>query len=163
MKLAAFTIVLIFIPGLILPAAAQQLIIYPAKGQSSQQMEQDKDQCYIWAKQNTGYDPVSAPTTYVPSGPDTSAQGDVLRGAARGAAVGGVTGGIFSGKGGEGAAAGAAAGALFGGMKRRDRIRQEQQTQNHQAQQQAAYQAQMKSAFNRAYSACLEAKGYTVK
>ena len=38
-------------------AAAQQPIVYPAKGQSAQQQSQDDAQCYAWAKQTTGIDP----------------------------------------------------------------------------------------------------------
>ena len=36
---------------------AQELIIYPAKGQSQDQMEKDKFECYTWAKGQTGFDP----------------------------------------------------------------------------------------------------------
>jgi hypothetical protein len=30
---------------------AQELVIYPAKGQSAEQMDKDKYECYTWAKQ----------------------------------------------------------------------------------------------------------------
>jgi len=30
--------------------SAQELVIYPAKGQSNEQMEKDKYECYTWAK-----------------------------------------------------------------------------------------------------------------
>ena len=33
-----------------IPVRADDLIIYPAKGQSDQQQEKDKYQCYEWAK-----------------------------------------------------------------------------------------------------------------
>ena len=39
-------------------AAAQQPIIYPAKGQSPQKQNSDMSECQLWAKQNTGVDPV---------------------------------------------------------------------------------------------------------
>ena len=42
---------------------AQELYIYPAKGQSSQQQEKDKFECYTWAKNDTGFDPMEAPRT----------------------------------------------------------------------------------------------------
>jgi hypothetical protein len=35
---------------------AQELIVYPAKGQSNEQMEKDKFECYSWAKGQTGFD-----------------------------------------------------------------------------------------------------------
>jgi hypothetical protein len=43
--------------------AGQDLIIYPAKGQSQQQMEKDKFDCFSWAKQQSGFDPMQPPAT----------------------------------------------------------------------------------------------------
>ena len=37
---------------------AQELVIYPAKGQSQEQMDKDKYECYTWGKQQTGFDPM---------------------------------------------------------------------------------------------------------
>lgn len=37
---------------------AQDMIIYPAKGQSAQQMDKDKAECQAWAKKETGVDPL---------------------------------------------------------------------------------------------------------
>jgi len=39
--------------------AAQQPIIYPAKGQSVQKQNTDTAECQLWAKQTTGVDPVA--------------------------------------------------------------------------------------------------------
>jgi hypothetical protein len=52
---------------------------------------------------------------------------------------------------------------MVGGMKSRDQKRQQQAAQQQQAQQQEAAGAQNRSAYDRAYSACMEGKGYTVK
>jgi len=41
---------------------AQDLIVYPAQGQSNDQMEKDKFECYTWAKGQTGFDPMQIPT-----------------------------------------------------------------------------------------------------
>ncbi len=44
----------------------QDLIVYPADGQSQEQLDKDKYECYTWAKQQTGFDPMvqsSANTT----------------------------------------------------------------------------------------------------
>ena len=38
------------------PAAAQ-VFIYPSRGQSPQQEQFDKGQCYSWAVQQSGFDP----------------------------------------------------------------------------------------------------------
>jgi len=132
-------------------APAQNLIIYPAKGQSQEQMEKDKFECYSWAKQQTGFDPMVASTAPQQA---TPGKDSTVRGAAKGAAVGAGIGAI-AGDAGKGAAVGAA----FGGLKGRHQRKEAEQVQ----QQQAAQTNQRVNEYNRAYSACLEAKGYTVK
>ena len=77
--------------------------------------------------------------------------GTSARGAAAGAAVGAITGSA-----GKGAAIGATLGA-FGGARRRGAA---QAGAEQQAQQQ---QAAMINSFKKAFAACLEGKGYTVK
>jgi hypothetical protein len=145
-------------------ALAQELIVFPAKGQSQEQMEKDKFECYGWAKQQTGFDPIqSQPSAQAAPAQSQSPQGERIKGAARGAAVGAVVGKIANDDAGKGAAAGAAGGAMVGGMKSRDQKRQQQAAQQQQAQQQEAAVAQNRSAYDRAYSACMEGKGYTVK
>jgi uncharacterized protein YcfJ len=142
----------------------QELVIFPAKGQTPEQMEKDKHDCYTWAKKETGFDPMQAqPTAQAPAAQPQGPQGERIRGAARGAAVGAVAGGIANDDAGKGAAAGAAAGTMVGGMKTRQNRRNHAQAQQQQAQQQAAATGQKRSTYNRAYSACLEGKGYTVK
>src|ERR1700678_2430503 len=39
------------------PCQAQGLVIYPAKGQSPAQQDQDRYACHRWAVQQSGYDP----------------------------------------------------------------------------------------------------------
>jgi len=136
-------------------ALAQDFMIYPAQGQSYQQMDSDKYQCYGWAKNNSGFDPMQASA---PAAPQQSQQGGLLRGGARGAAFGAAIGAI-AGDAGKGAAIGAASGGMLGGMRRRDSQRQNNQA-NQQVQQN--YNA-ARSNYDRAYSACLEGRGYTVK
>lgn len=137
------------------PAAAQDLIIYPAQGQSQAQQDRDRSECHSWAVQQSGFDP-SRPQA-AQTAPATGPDGSMVRGAARGAAVGAV-GGAIAGSAGTGAAAGAAMGGLIGGMRRADQSRQAQAD----AQQQSAAAAQGRSAYNRAMAACLQARGYTV-
>src|SRR5262249_54444645 len=77
-----------------LVAYAQEQIIYPAKGQSAQQQDKDKYECYGWAKGQTGFDPMALPVTSTPA-PEAggrSVAGGALGGAAGGAAVGAVGG-----------------------------------------------------------------------
>ena len=81
-----------------------------------------------------------------------------MRGAARGALLGTAVGAI-TGDTRQGAAIGAASGGLMGGMRRRDSNRQQDQW----AQQESANYQRQRSEFNRAFGACLEGRGYTVR
>jgi hypothetical protein len=136
-------------------AAQNNPVIYPAKGQNAQQQEKDKYECYTWARNQTGFDPMQAQQA-----PPSSSEpkGQVVKGAAVGAA-GGAAIGAIGGNAGKGAAIGAASGALIGGIKRRQSKKQQEEAQ----QQQAASVAAGRSEYDRAYSACLEGRGYTVK
>jgi hypothetical protein len=135
-------------------AIAQQPIIYPAKGQSPEQQNKDQGECYVWAKQTTGIDPVALAGTPVQAQQKSSA-GAAVGGAARGAA-GGAAIGAIAGNAGKGAAIGAVAGTM-GGM---NRAHANQATANQQAQ--AGRQEQINT-FNRAQAACLGGRGYTVQ
>src|SRR4029453_13230424 len=95
------------------PTASAQPYVYPARGQSPQQQEFDRGQCYSWAVQQTGFDP-SNPQVY--SGPPPMAgapQGGLFRGAMGGAAMGAI-GGAIGGDAGKGAAIGGARGGASG-------------------------------------------------
>jgi len=155
------------------PVRAQELFIYPAQGQNEEQQSRDRFECHSWAVQQSGFDPSNpgsqqqaAANVPPPPGQEAS-KGGVLQGGARGAAVG-VVGGAIAGNAGKGAAIGAATGALLGGMRRSDQRRQqEQQQKNYDAQVRAAEAQQQASAggrqsYNRAMTACLEARGYSV-
>ncbi len=123
-------------------AFAAQPYIYPSKGQSHEQMEKDKYQCYSWAKQESGFDPMQQQAA--------PQDGAIVGGAASGAAKGAIIGAI-AGDAGKGAAIGAGAGAVGRGMsnRRRERAHQEQA-------------AHADSEYNHAYGACLKGRGYSV-
>jgi len=159
-KLIYLTIAL----GVLLPleSLAQEPYIFPNNGQSTEQLEQDKFTCYTWAKNESGVDPMQVGSNAAPPPQQAGTSAGVVRGAARGAIVGTAVGAI-AGDTGKGAAIGAASGALTGGMRKRSQQRQQQQAAESQAQQQAAQQNQQNSSYSRAYAACLESKGYTVK
>lgn len=151
--------VAIFIAG---PALSKELFVYPNKDQSKEQMEKDKYECYRWAKEQTGFDPMQQAETTALASKEEPKRGGLLRGAAKGAAVGAV-GGAIAGDAGKGAAAGAATGGLLSGMRRRKEAKRQQEAEKKQAQEKAASYQQERDAYDRAYGACLEGRGYTVK
>jgi predicted lipid-binding transport protein (Tim44 family) len=150
------------------PALAQDFYIYPNKGQSQEQLEKDKFECYSWAKQNTGFDPMETPRASEPP-PPKQAQGSVGGGVVRGGAGGGLlgagVGAIAGGKKGakKGLAIGAVSGGAIGGVRSHSQQKKDQQAQQQWAQQQTNQYMQKRNGYNRAYSACLEGRGYTVK
>jgi hypothetical protein len=158
-------IVMFLILGSMYPAgiaSAQDVFIYPTKGQSGEQQERDKWECRSWATNQTGFDPVQGPRAVAPPDSNAPRRGGALRGAGRGAAVGAV-GGAIGGDAGKGAAIGAAAGGMVGVMRRNDQRRQEQyEYQQRASQSQGEYDAN-KTAWTRALSACLSGRGYTVQ
>lgn len=135
---------------------SQGPIIYPKKGQSQDQLKKDRFECYEWAKGQTGFDPMAASGAAAP--PPQGTRATPLRGAAGGAALGAI-GGAIGGNAGKGAAIGAGTGALVGGVRRRRQENMQQQA----AQDQSAAQANRMNQYNRAFGACMEGRGYTVK
>jgi outer membrane lipoprotein SlyB len=134
---------------------AQEPIIYPSKGQGAELVKKDKYECYQWAKQQTGFDPMQRPVAQAPAPQE---KGGALRGAAGGALMGAAVGAI-AGDAGKGAAIGAASGGIIGGARRhRSRQEQEQWAQREQA----GYE-QQRGQYNRAWGACMEARDYVVK
>ncbi len=141
-------------------AAEAQTFIYPSQGQSPEQQNRDHGECHVWAVQQSGYDPANPAIGSAPRS-NEPAEGGVLRGGARGAAAGAVVGAI-GGNAGRGAAMGAAGGALIGGMRRQDQRRRQQAERDQFYEQQRAAQQQGLSAYNRAFAACMQGRGYTV-
>lgn len=150
------------ISGGLLIAQSNELIIYPKNNQSNEQMEKDKFECYTWAKNQTGFDPMQPATTTSAPPQKGASQGGVVRGAAGGALVGTAVGAI-AGNTGKGAAIGAASGALLGGMRKNNQRRQQQQAEQEWANQQMTQYQAKRNEYNRAYSACLEGRDYTVR
>ena len=137
-------------------------IIYPSKGQTSQQQEMDRFQCYTWAKETSGFDPMAPVQATAPPPPAQAPVGGAGKGAAGGAVVG-LAAGSLSGEAGKGAAIGAAAGGLIGGMRRREQVQRQMVAQEQYAAQQEAAYTQKRNTYNRAFTACMEGRGYTVQ
>ena len=89
-------------------STALKLYAYPAKGQSQQQQKSDEVECYKWAMEQSGIDPLNLPKDTVVA--QTGRTGGAAKGAAKGAAAGAAVGAIAGDDAGEGAAIGAAAG-----------------------------------------------------
>ena len=138
------------------PSGKIGLFVNPKNGQSAQQQAEDENTCYATAQQQTGIDP-TAPAAPPPEA--AKKQGGGAKGAAGGAA-GGAAIGAIAGDAGTGAAIGATAGAVRG--------RRQQKKANKQAAQQATQQSETQhqqklDTFRRAFSSCIDAKGYSVK
>ena len=151
--------VLIFVTT---PAWSQDFMIYPAQGQSKDQMDKDKYECYSWAKSESGFDPMEMPKATTPP-PKTK---EPTAGVGKGAVGGGLLGlgiGAIAGDAGKGAAIGAVSGGVIGGVRRNRQRSQAQQQKQQWEQEQSQIYMQNRNNYNRAYSACLEGRGYTVK
>lgn len=155
--IAAIAAALLFAPSVF----AQEFFVYPQQGQSPDQQKQDEFECYNWAKDQSGFDPMAPPTATRPPPAQEPQQGGVGRGAVGGAAAGAMVG-VITGDTRKWAGRGAATGALVGGVRRNDQRQREQAArQNWEQEQVAQYQAGRNN-YNRAYSACLTGRGYTV-
>jgi hypothetical protein len=135
--------------------AVQDPIVFPANNQSNEQTESDKYACYSWAKGQTGFDPMEVPTA---TAPPPEQKGGVVKGAAKGALLG-VAVGAVAGDAKKGAGIGAASGGIIGGARKH----QSEKAQEQYQQEQVAGYEQRRSEYNRAWGACMEGKGYTVK
>ena len=110
---------------------------YPAKGQTAEQQSKDTSECQSWAKQQSGFDPL----TDSAKGAGVGAVIGALGGAAAGAAIG-----AASGSAGRGAAIGAAAGGIGGAGVGG--------TYNY---------SKSKEGYDQAFGACMSGRGYTMR
>jgi hypothetical protein len=137
-----------------------RIVVYPANGQSPEQLERDRYDCHIWAVQQTGFDP-SRPG--LPPGQRVVVEPANPPGA--GTAVGAIAGAILGM-----AIAGprdAGFGAVFGGLTgaaigaSSDANAQAQANyEQRRVDQSSAQSEQAASNYRRAISACLDARGY---
>lgn len=147
------------------PSASLGLYVFPAKSQTPEQQNQDEQACYAWAKDQSGIDPSAVkanPDSAMKAAgakADTATQGAAIKGAARGAAGGAVVGGI-AGDAEEGAGVGAVVGVARGRKAKKQAKKQAEQEAVQQTNAQASGQIET---FKKAFSACIEGKGYTVK
>jgi hypothetical protein len=154
-------------------AVAQDIYVYPAKGQSEQQLSSDRYECHRWAVAETGFDPTDIGEAGPPRAvrvpvPENKASGATEKGALAGALAGAVLG-----RGDDkfknaviGAAVGAAAGGAVeanGEMQAQDKARDEARERSQDFQRTKAEKAMRRANYRRALTACLEGRGYTVR
>ena len=128
------------VAGAVIAQTEPKVFVAPNKGQSADQQSKDTAACKQWATEQ-------APPSQAPTGPGTHVRG-TGGGAAKGAAVGAAVGAI-GGDAGKGAAAGAVVGGV-GGRRGSKRAQQE-------------VQAGAQNDWARAFAACMESRGYSVK
>lgn len=142
-----------------------QVFVYPAGGQDPARLDRDRYDCHVWAVRQSRFDP-SMPGTpaaqraqvvRVGPPPGAAVAAGALSGAVLGAAV------ASPRNTGEGALIGAAAGALVGAVAEgaaADEARRVQVAHDSAA---SAQESGRADGYRRAITACLEARGYTVR
>jgi hypothetical protein len=145
-------------PGQSNVAATLHVYAYPNQNQAPAQQAKDESECYNSAQTQ------AAPNQNAQTGQQGQQQGQSGKGStakgAAGGAAGGAAIGAIAGDAGTGAAAGAVGGAAVGHRKKK---KAKEKAEEQQQQQQQSQQAQATDNLKRAYTACMEARNYTVK
>jgi hypothetical protein len=143
-----------------------QVYFYPAAGQTSDQQQRDRYECYLWAVKQTGFDPSQPPqisSKRVEVVPVAPAGQDVLAGAFSGAMLGAAV--SRPREAGENAVIGAILGAVIGAAAESARQEQAYSVQQHYDRRATQGYSQIERHaldYRRAMAACLEGRGYTV-
>ncbi|MFH2043511.1 MAG: hypothetical protein ABIK92_00005 [Pseudomonadota bacterium] len=144
-----------------------QIYFYPKEGQSTEQQSRDHYECYNWAVDQTNFDPSQSPLAteerikvvpYPPPGHDTVTM----------SIIGAVMGALIAGPrhAAKGAIIGATGGALAGVASDTSRVQLAKQQEEAYAARnhvQIAKAERKALEFQRAMSACLEGRGYSVR
>jgi outer membrane lipoprotein SlyB len=156
-----------------MPASAQDLFVYPAGGQSDEQLADDRYECHVWAVQESRFDPselgeIAPPTIVRVPIPENEAEGATEKGAIAGTIAGAVIGRKDNKA--RSAILGGVIGAIAGAAVEQQGERQAREEAEAEAQREADRLAQNKaelavrrSNYRRAMTACLEGRGYTVR
>jgi hypothetical protein len=160
------------------PSRSLGLFVYARERQEPTQQLRDEGECFAWAREQTGIDPIAPPTESTPEAASetepSGSGGSVAKGAVKGAAVGAAAGtaiGAIAGHTGKGAGIGATAGLLGGIREARKAAKEAEKTAEAEAadkaraaaEAQAASVRQRRETFGRAFGACMDARGYTVR
>jgi len=146
---------------------AALVYVYPGKGQSAEQLDRDRYECYVWAVEQTGFDPSQpslAPHQRVEVVPAPAPGADTVAGAVAGAVIGAAV--SSPRRAGAGAAVGAVIGGVLGSASDAARVQEAREIQRRQDLRETERLARIERQSNdyrRALTACLEGRGYTVK
>jgi Glycine zipper 2TM domain len=149
--------------------ASADIYVYAAHGQTDKQLDRDRYECHNWAVAQSQYnpsDPHLAPhqqiqVVAIPAPPPGR---DVIAGAVAGAMIGAAIGSPHDSA--QGAVVGAVAGGALGAASesaRKNEAARANSLNSAQAQAERARLEKQASDYQRAISACLEGRGYTVK
>ena len=153
-------------------AATLKVYVFPTKGQPAEQQSADEAKCYARAVETTGIDPFvlqkqadagMQQAAAQQSAAQQAGKGSRAGGAVAGAAAGALIGEIGGNNAGGGAAVGAAVGMMAGGARRRNARRQGEAQAQATAQSVQAVTEEQMGDFRKAFSVCLEGKGYLAK
>ena len=143
---------------------ATQVFVYPGQGQSPEQLDRDRYECYRWAVEQTAFDPSQvalAPHQRVEivamPAPGAQTAAGTITGAAIGAAV------SRPGHTAQGAIVGALIGGLAGSLSEAEQARRAEALSASQNDSERALLERQSNDYRRALTACLEGRGYTVK
>ncbi|MCE2027354.1 glycine zipper 2TM domain-containing protein [Sessilibacter corallicola] len=155
-----------------------EIFTYPAAGQSQEQMERDRYECYRWAVSTTGTDPatlVSPASTTAPTIVENKNRGDAAKGTIIGTVAGAIIGSTIESRGryhrrhnnaAGGAVVGAAVGGIIGSSRERNGYQnaalEAKKIEIRQQREQSEYETKI-SNYTRAFSACMHGRSYTVK
>jgi hypothetical protein len=156
--------------------ARERLMIYPAAGQSEDELGRDRYECHLWAVEQSGFDPSDPPpepaagAIRAPVGANPS-QGAAAKGTVAGAVAGGVIGAQRKDTGtAEGAVIGAVIGSMIGTAIEQQGADEARQQAEQAASQEAARRAreredlaQARADYRRALASCLEGRAYVVR
>jgi hypothetical protein len=146
------------------PPNLTKVYFYPSQGQSAAQQDRDRYDCYVWAVDQTGFDPSrqigprESRAAVVPA----RSPGETIGTAA---AVGAVIGAVAAGPGdaAKGAVVGALAGSVVGSAAASADQQQAQAAQVRHDRRGGGRHEREATEYRRAMSACLEGRGYSVR
>jgi hypothetical protein len=141
----------------------QRVFFYPERGQSPEQQDRDRYECFNWAVRETGFDPSRRPLAVeqrqvaVPAPSGAATVGGAIAGAVLGAVVSG------PGNAGTGAVVGGVAGGMLGAAAESSANAEAERYNSASARRVVRRYGREMADYRRANAACLEGRGYSVK